>query len=135
MDARAPSGDRLRERTAPARFPHPPPRRRRPGGVRASPAVRLNAVLAGLIGAIVALLFAHGRHSPYDNYVLLADQMLHGRLWIDAVWPGPEIDAVLFDGHRFVVNDPVPALLLLPLVAFAGTHANQTLLACLLCGV
>jgi len=95
----------------------------------------VNAVLAGLLGAIVALAFAHGRVTPYDNYVLLASQMLHGHLWIDPLWPGPEIDAVLFDGHRYVVNDPVPAVLMLPLVAFVGTHANQTLLACLLCGV
>jgi hypothetical protein len=95
----------------------------------------VNAVLAGLLGAIVALAFAHGRVSPYDNYVLLASQMLHGHVWIDPVWPGPEIDAVLFNGHRYVVNDPVPAILMLPLVAFVGTHANQTLLACLLCGV
>jgi hypothetical protein len=97
--------------------------------------VKLNAILAGLLGAIVALAFAHGRHSPYDNYVLLADAMLHGRLWIDPLWPGPSIDAVLFDGHRYVVNDPVPALLILPLVALVGPAANQTLLACLLCGV
>ena len=93
------------------------------------------AVLAGMLGAIVALALAHGRVTPYDNYVLLADAMLHGRLWIDPLWPGPMIDAVLFDGHRYVVNDPVPALLLLPLVAFVGARANETLLACLLCGV
>ncbi len=95
----------------------------------------MNAALAGLLGAIVALLAAHGRHSPYDNYVLLASSLLHGHIFIDALWPGPVIDAVLFEGHRYVVNDPVPALLMLPLVAFAGTAANQTLLACLLCGV
>jgi hypothetical protein len=97
--------------------------------------MKLNAVLAGLLGAIVALLVAHGRHTPYDNYVLLADAILHGRLWIDPLWPGPMIDAVLFDGHRYVVNDPVPALLMLPLTALVGVHANETLLACLLCGV
>jgi len=95
----------------------------------------VNAVLAGLLGAIAALAFAHGRASPYDNYVLLAYQFLHGHVWIDPLWPGPEIDAVLFEGHRYVVNDPVPALLILPLVALVGTNANQTLLACLLCGV
>jgi hypothetical protein len=97
--------------------------------------MKINSVLAGLLGAIVALAVAHGRHTPYDNYVLLADAMLHGRLWIDPLWPGPMIDAVLFHGHRYVVNDPVPALLLLPLVALFGVSANQTLLACLLCGV
>lgn len=95
----------------------------------------MNALLAGLLGAIVALLCAHGRHSPYDNYVLLASSLLHGHIFIDALWPGPVIDAVLFEGHRYVVNDPVPALLMLPLVLIAGTDANQTLLACLLCGV
>jgi hypothetical protein len=95
----------------------------------------VNAVLAGLLGAIVALAVAHGRHSPYDNYVLLAYALLHGQIAIDALWPGPIIDAVLFEGHRYVVNDPVPAVLLLPLVMVVGTGANQTLLACLLCGV
>jgi hypothetical protein len=98
-------------------------------------AFRANAVLAGLLGAIVALAVAHGRSSPYDNYVLLAHSMLHGHLWIDPLWPGPSIDAVLYDGHRYIVNDPVPAVLLLPLVALVGVEANQTLLACLLCGV
>lgn len=97
--------------------------------------MKVNGVLAGLLGAIIALLVAHGRHTPYDNYVLLAYQLLHGHIWIDPLWPGPEIDAVLFDGHRYIVNDPVPALLLIPLVAVVGTNANQTLLACLLCGV
>ena len=94
-----------------------------------------NALLAGLFAAILALLVAHGRHTQYDNYVLLANAMLHGHLWIDPWWPGPMIDAVLFDGHRYVVNDPVPALLLLPLVALVGDRANETLLSCLLCGV
>jgi hypothetical protein len=95
----------------------------------------VNAVLAGLLGAIVALAVAHGRHSPYDNYVLLASSLLHGHIYIDALWPGPVIDAVLYEGHRYVVNDPVPAVLILPLVMLVGTNANQTLLACLLCGL
>ena len=96
---------------------------------------KVTGLLAGLLGAIVALAVAHGRHTPYNNYVLLADAILHGRLWIDPLWPGPMIDAVLFDGHRYIVNDPVPALLLLPFVAAFGMFANQTILACLLCGV
>ena len=95
----------------------------------------MNAVLAGLLGAIVALAFAHGRHSPYDNYVLLASSLLHGHIDIDALWRDSSIDAVLFEGHRYIVNDPVPAVLILPLVMIVGTAANQTLLACLLCGL
>ena len=96
----------------------------------------MNALLAGLLGAVVALLFAHGRTTPYDSYVLLAYSLLHGHtIWIDPVWPGRSIDAILFEGHRYIVNDPVPALLVLPFVVFFGLAANQTLPACLLCGV
>jgi hypothetical protein len=95
----------------------------------------VNAVLAGLLGAAVALAFAHGRHSPYDNYVLLASSLLHGHIYIDALWRDASIDAVLFEGHRYIVNDPVPAVLMLPLVMLVGVAANQTLLACLLCGL
>jgi hypothetical protein len=97
--------------------------------------MRWSAVLSGALGALLAFAFSHFRHTPYDNYVLFAYQLLHGHLWIDPVWPGTAIDAVLFDGHRYIVNDPVPALLLLPLVAVRGLEANQTALACLLCGV
>jgi hypothetical protein len=92
-------------------------------------------LVVGLLGAIVAMLVAHGRVTPYNNYVLFAYSLLHGHLWIDPLWPGPAIDAVLFDGHRYIVNDPVPGILMLPFVAAFGLHANQTLLACLLCGV
>jgi hypothetical protein len=67
--------------------------------------------------------------------VLFADALLHGHLWIDATWPGARIDAVLFDGHRYIVNDPVPALLVMPLVLAFGLAANQTLLGCVMCGV
>ncbi|MDQ6944417.1 MAG: hypothetical protein M3169_18110 [Candidatus Eremiobacteraeota bacterium] len=95
----------------------------------------MNALLAGLLGAIVALVAAHGRVSPYDNYVLLASSLLHGHIDIDALWRDSSIDAVLFEGHRYIVNDPVPAVLILPLVMLVGTAANQTLLACLLCGL
>ncbi len=95
----------------------------------------MNALLAGLLGAIVAFAVAHGRHSPYDNYVLLASSLLHGHIYIDALWRDASIDAVLFEGHRYIVNDPVPAILMLPLVLFVGTDANQTVLGCLLCGL
>lgn len=95
----------------------------------------MKAFFAALLGANIALIFAGGRVTPYNNYVLLADAIVHGRLWVDPTWPGPSIDAVLFNGHRYIVNDPVPALLILPQVLVYGLHANQTLLACVLCGV
>jgi len=91
------------------------------------------AVTAGIAGFVLTFIVAHGRSTPYNNYVLFADSLLHGHLWID--WPGPYIDAVLFDGQRFIVNDPVPSILLLPFVAVFGLATNQTLLACVLAGV
>jgi hypothetical protein len=93
----------------------------------------LAPVLAGAMGFAITLACAHGRSTHYNNYVLFAQALLHGRLWID--WPGPYIDAVLFDGHRYIVNDPIPGLLMLPAVAFWGLNANQTFLACVLAGV
>lgn len=93
----------------------------------------VDACIAGFAATLLALACAHGRHTPYDNYVLFADALKHGRLWID--WHDAHIDAVLFDGRRYIVNDPVPALLLFPFVLVWGTAVNQTLLACVLCGV
>jgi hypothetical protein len=92
------------------------------------------AFLAGFAAFVVTLVASHFRSTPYDNYVLFADALAHGRLWIE--WPGPYIDAVLGpDGHRYIVNDPLPALLLLPAVIVAGKAANQTFLAVILCAV
>ena len=82
------------------------------------------AWVAGLVGFAIAFAFSHGRSSPYNNYVCFADALLHGRIWID--WPGPSIDAVLFEGHRYIVNDPLPAILLLPVVGVWHLAANQT---------
>ena len=90
------------------------------------------AYVAGVAAFIITALLSHFRATPYDNYVLLAQAILHGRLWID--WPGPYIDALQYAGHYYVIEAPMPALLLLPAVAIFGT-ANQTLLAMVLAAV
>ncbi|GAC1412793.1 MAG: hypothetical protein NVSMB64_23050 [Candidatus Velthaea sp.] len=95
--------------------------------------MRLRTLIVGVAAFVVTALFAHGRVTPYNNYVLLAAALLHGHVWID--WPGEFIDAVLFEGHRYIVNDPVPGVMLVPFVALFGAGANQTLLACALAGV
>src|ERR1700761_1138911 len=94
--------------------------------------VSARALAAGAIAAVVTALIAHGRNSPYDNYVLLAQALLHGQAAIN--WPGSYIDALPFGGQYYVIEAPFPAVLLLPWVAIFGT-ANQTTLAILLCGV
>jgi hypothetical protein len=91
------------------------------------------AFLAGAAAFVVTLLVAHFRSTPYNNYVLLADAFLHGHAWIN--WPGEYIDALGYNGQHYVIEAPLPAILLLPYVAIAGTAANQTLLSAVLAGV
>lgn len=71
--------------------------------------------------------------TPYNNFVLLAQGLLAGHTWID--WPGAYIDALPYNGHYFVIEGPLPALLLVPLVALFGGQTNQTGLAVVLAAV
>jgi hypothetical protein len=91
------------------------------------------AFVAGLAACIVAALLGRLRPTPYDNYVLLAQALLAGHTWIN--WPGAYIDALAYHGLYYVIEAPLPALLLLPLVAIFGPQANQTLLSVVLAGV
>lgn len=91
------------------------------------------SVAAGACAFAVVLIASHFRSTPYNNYVLLASAFLHGHTWID--WPGSYIDALAYHGQRYVIEAPVPAILLLPYIAIAGTAANQTVLAAVLAGV
>jgi len=94
---------------------------------------RFEAALAGLT-ATVAIILASGFHAtPYNNFVLLADAFRQGRVWID--WPGPYIDALAYGGRHYVIEAPLPALLLLPAVVVRGTAVSQTALAAILGGV
>ena len=78
----------------------------------------------------LSLLAAHGRSTPYANFTLLADAFVHGRLWIE--WPGDQIDAILWNGQHYVIEGPLPAVLMTPLVLVFGKYANQTTLAIVL---
>src|ERR1700679_3236559 len=90
------------------------------------------ASAAGVIAFVLAAVLSHGRSSPYNGYVLLAQALLHGQIAI--AWPGAWIDALPFGNHYYIIEGPAPAIVLLPWVAVFGT-ANQTTLALLLCGV
>lgn len=96
-------------------------------------AVSRRAVYAGIAALLFTLLLSHFRSTPYNNYVLLADALLHGHAWI--AWPGAYIDALGYNGQHYVIEAPIPAVLLVPYVAIAGTAANQTLLAVVLAGI
>ncbi|PZR57955.1 MAG: hypothetical protein DLM50_04695 [Candidatus Meridianibacter frigidus] len=91
------------------------------------------ALYAGLAAFITIVVVSHFRSSPYNNYVLLADAFLHGHVWVTV--PGNYIDALAYNGRNYVIEAPMPAMLLLPAVVVFGLHANQTLLAAVLGGV
>ena len=90
--------------------------------------VLVAAVTFGLEWAISGL-----RPTIFDNYVWLADAWLHHRLWIH--FPGDWIDAVPYHGRAYVVEAPLPAVLMLPLVARYGTEANETLVSALVAAI
>jgi hypothetical protein len=91
------------------------------------------AYIAGLVATIVTAFVSQLHATPYNNFVLLAQALLHGHAWID--WPGPYIDALPYHARYYVIEAPMPALLLLPFVAIFGAHTNQTLLSVALAGV
>jgi hypothetical protein len=77
---------------------------------------RSGSVWAGLV---VFLSFAlwPAKASRYDNYAYLARAFAHGHVWID--WPGAVVDAVFYEGRHYVIEGPVPALLMLPAAFFS----------------
>lgn len=91
------------------------------------------AYLAGFVAFAITALISHLRPTPYNNFVLLAQALLHGRTWID--WPGPYIDALAYGDRHYIIEAPLPALLLLPFVALFGAQTNQTVLGVVLAGV
>jgi hypothetical protein len=92
-----------------------------------------SAYAAALVALVVTALVSQLRPTPYNNYVLLAQAFLHGRAWID--WPGTYIDALQYAGRYYIIEAPLPAILLLPFTAIFGSQTNQTLLAVVLAAV
>ena len=95
---------------------------------------RRDAVLAGLVAIALLGALSGFKATGMNNFVWLADAWLHGKPYL--VHPhGPYIDAVPYRGHDYVYQAPLPALLLLPLVAIWGLSANQTAVAIVLTGL
>ncbi|GAC1356207.1 MAG: hypothetical protein NVSMB31_16820 [Vulcanimicrobiaceae bacterium] len=95
--------------------------------------VDVQAQLAGALCALVALWSGHFRSTNFNNYVRLAEGWLHGHAWID--WPGRWMDAALFEGHRYTVDGPLPAVFALPFVPFMHLQTNQTYIAAAVCAL
>ena len=65
------------------------------------------------------------RQSVAPHYVYLADALLHGRL--DVAQPPTSYDMLVVDGRNFVAQSPMPAILLMPVVALFGKGASDVL--------
>ena len=91
------------------------------------------AAVVFLIALAAYLISTGGKPAFYDNFIRLAYALLHGRLWID--WPGPAIEAIEFEGRRYVIEGPIPAILALPLVMLFGLQANQALVCAIAAAV
>lgn len=89
------------------------------------------AVLLFFITLTVYMISPQGNGKYWNYFVLLADAFLHGRLYLldNPPWLN---ELVTWQGHYYVVLPPMPALLLLPFVAFLGTSFPQPVLSILI---
>ena len=87
----------------------------------------LIALSLAVITYVVYFLTTEGEPTHFNNFVLLADAFLNGRLHLNdnLSW----IELANFEGKYFIVPPPVPAILILPVVAIWGLETNQTLLS------
>lgn len=65
------------------------------------------------------------RAAGMNNYAYLAAAWAKGRSWID--YPGEFIDAVPFHGRAYIIEAPLPAVLMLPLAFLQHEHVNESL--------
>ncbi len=84
---------------------------------------RYGFVLAGLL-VLGSFFFVREPPTRYDNYTYLANAFLHGKVSIDD-WPGRRIDAQFYNGKYYIIEGPVPALLMMPGVAAFGMNADE----------
>ena len=94
---------------------------------------RVHAVLAGLLAVAVLGAFSGFRASVFNNFVWLADAWLQGKPYLPH-FPGDWIDAVPYHGRAYVIEAPLPAVLMLPFVKIWGLQANETMVSIALGG-
>ncbi len=63
------------------------------------------------------------RQSIAPHYVYLADALLHGRL--DVTRPPSSYDLLVANGRAYVAGSPMPAILLMPVVAILGAGVSD----------
>jgi len=93
-----------------------------PGRLDRSVPVRLFFVFLAIYGFTAGVSL--GRHSLAPHFVYLAESFLHGHLDLVHV-PEPPYDLTRFDGQWYVSFPPLPAILMLPLVAVRGLAVSD----------
>jgi 4-amino-4-deoxy-L-arabinose transferase-like glycosyltransferase len=89
--------------------------------------LRYKLIIIALISLIVFLL-SKGPPPGQNHFVYLADAFLHGRLGVTG--GGTSLaEIVPYNGNYYVVYPPMPAVLLLPLVAIFGTGFDQGIMS------
>jgi hypothetical protein len=89
--------------------------------------ILLVAVAMAVVSFVIYFFTTNGQPTQFNNFVLLADAILNGRLHLyeNLTW----IELAHYNGRYFIVPPPVPAILILPVVAITGLDTNQTLLS------
>ncbi len=102
------------------------------GTLPGSPEVR-GAAVAGVLAALLYLITREPGRQPYDVYVWLADSFLQGRLDIPQApaW----LERVQFEGRWYSHKAPLPAVVLMPVVAIVGTEVDLRIVTPLVGGV
>lgn len=78
-------------------------------------------------GVFCVYFLTRNADNPYEQYVLLTDAFLHGRLHL--VDPPSFLEVATFEGRSYVIDPPAPTLFLLPVVAIFGTGADHVLVS------
>jgi len=84
--------------------------------------LRLFVVFLAVYGLTAGVSLSH--HSLAPHFVYMAESFLHGHLDLIHV-PDPPYDLTPFEGHWYISFPPLPALLMLPLVAIRGLAVSD----------
>jgi hypothetical protein len=117
------------------------PHKATPSAAALTRILRNKWVQGALIATCLLLIYyaTSGQSNPQNQYVRLADSFLHGRLYLEDAPAYLELARYHDNGvacppgetgcKGFVVEPPVPAVLLMPFVAVFGVDLNQVLVS------
>jgi len=85
-------------------------------------------IITLILGLGIIYFFTSGGNTPFNHFVLLADAFLKGKFYVEGIYPWIE-KAPLDENRFFVVNPPMPSILLIPFVKIWGLSFPQQFFA------